>query len=93
MFSYHDSRISQRGKTSTLVIECEYQADAKWKTRRWSGIEPQKTRNIIPASPTERQTTEDEYLEIIERALDAQADASLYCVDGLTTDAREEAQF
>ena len=26
----------------------------------------------------ERQTTEDEYLEIIERALDAQADASLY---------------
>jgi hypothetical protein len=70
MFSYHDSRISQRGKTGTLVIECEYQADAKWKTRRWSGIEPQKTRNIIPASPTEhRKTSRDGRDKLLRRRM------------------------
>jgi hypothetical protein len=50
------NRAERRGHNILgLRREDEYQADAKWKIRRWSGIEPQKTRNIISVSLTEHR--------------------------------------
>ena len=68
----HRMRMSSRRQMEDKEMERNRAAeDEKYHTSLANRAQEDKQRR-------ERQTTEDEYLEIIERALDAQADASLY---------------
>jgi hypothetical protein len=82
MLSFYDS---QGVETRTLIVERQSWTSAKWKIWKWSKIDEQRTKNIIPASliehgktGKEEKTAEDRKLETVERALEAQEDASFH---------------